>query len=203
MTSQESIVVLVRASPHLWSQKQREEVLVPLCLEGTVHALRSQLSVWIKCPVSSLLIFHRSYPLTGIFGLTWSEVPCLQECPFLDICIRDYPPRSLGDLCMAELELLCRRKYDRIRHVHQRSGLPKVWLSLSVLEIDYLEVCAVMCLVARQEQTFRNALWNALVCHLREVRHVHHLPRCWLTCEVTRVHQLIILRKTRPSSLIR
>ena len=191
MTSPESIVVLVRASPHLWSHKQREEVLVPIHLEETAQALRSRLSVLIKCPISSLFIFHRGYPLTELFGLTWSEVPCLQKYPFLDICVRDYPPRSLGDLCMAELEHLCRRKYDRIYHVHRRWGFPKIWLSLTMMEVDYLEVCAVMCLVARQEKTFRSALWNALVCYLREVRHVYHLPRCWLTCEVTRIRSSI------------
>ena len=183
MTSQSSLSLKVKASPHLSSKSTYQEILVKVAFDEPVMGLRQYLSSMIGCPAMSVWLFHRGSLLSMAYGLTWREVPFLSVLPCIDVCIRNRVPQKLTDLCRVEMETERIRAYRKLR-IPIRKGYALTELCpLSTEEMKYVGICALLCLIDRQERDLMSSLKNAILCYMREVNRFSRLPRRWVKKE--------------------
>ena len=195
MTSHRSIVLSVRASPHLWSQN-RKEMIVAVSATDTVLSVCQCLSALIGCPVDDLHVFHRGIYLVRSVGLLWEDIPWLRSFPYLEVCVRSQRPQIFEELCLVELEHERRKAFGRMMgSINCRFCYGRLD-PFSREEVRYLEICAVICRIDLRISHLA-ALHNVIVCYMREVIQVYDLPQAWVKRESRRIMKWIQFRKSR------
>ena len=159
------ISICFRASPSLHVNNRRGEFVSPVSLFSSIGKTLKSLSLTLECAEDSIWLFHNGFLISDedSLRLRWVDLRFFLSDPTVYYCQRNGPPRSLNEMCSAELDSIRQRIASKIRT--QRPHKDPTVFSNDELELMRV-VCAQIMLDERVEKidlALRKAVWRYAV----------------------------------------